>query len=39
MLSEMARLMSEQGAAFVMDLTRLKAFNCVQKYVQLMGQE
>jgi|GEM_PF-6226217 len=31
--------MSEQGTAFVMDLTRLKTFNCVQKYVQLMGQE
>jgi ubiquinone/menaquinone biosynthesis C-methylase UbiE len=39
MLQEMVRLMDEQGTAFVMDLTRLKTFNCVQKYVQLMGQE
>lgn len=39
MLQEMGRLMNEQGTAFVMDLTRLRTFNCVQKYVQLMGQE
>ena len=39
MLQEMGRLMNEHGTAFVMDLTRLRTFDCVQKYVQLMGHE
>jgi ubiquinone/menaquinone biosynthesis C-methylase UbiE len=39
MLVEMERLISAQGTAFVMDLTRLRTAGCVEKYVQLMGQE
>lgn len=39
MLVEMGRLISLQGTAFVMDLTRLRTAGCVEKYVQLMGQE
>ena len=39
MLAEMERLISAEGTAFVMDLTRLRTAGCVEKYVQLMGQE
>lgn len=39
MLGEMLRLITPQGIAFVMDLTRLRTTGCVEKYVQLMGQE
>jgi ubiquinone/menaquinone biosynthesis C-methylase UbiE len=39
MLVEMERLISARGTAFVMDLTRLRTAGCVEKYVQLMGQE
>ncbi len=39
MLKEMERLSTDQGTGFLMDLTRLNSAACLQKYINLTGQE
>lgn len=39
MFNEIDRLLTDQGTGFIMDLTRLKTAQCLNKYINMMGQE